>query len=456
MRMSFAGGTERDPKKLSSPQSNSVFFEGKMSIAAQARTPIPASVRPSRRKLFVIYGAALLMRFFAMWSTITSHPHNWLFSHPWEMGLLASSLLHHQGYSSPFGVPTGPTAFIAPGYPTIIAGIFAVFGIGTFASAVVIMSMHIALSLLTIWLIMHLAQTVFDQRTAVIAGAFWAVSLPLLFIPEIFWETSFSAACIIGAIILALRVRKSPTVTAWVGLGTCSALMALINPALLFSLLAILGWLAWQTRGRSQRGPLLGLLTLLLVFSPWPVRNAYRFHAFIPLRSTVGFEMWMGNRPEANGRLDESIFPMFKKQELASYMEKGEVAYVRGKSDLAWSYIRSNPAWFLQMTARRFVRFWIGTGNKDTSPTFVAHAMLTTCFGFAGLVLAWRHGRRSFAILAILPILLFPLPYYVTHAEFRYRLNIDPLMTVLAAYAVTQLAASLGSRKRAPQHAATT
>jgi len=223
--------------------------------------------------------------------------------------------------------------------------------------------------------------------------------------------------------------------------------MALINPALLFSLVAILGWLTWQTRAIGWRGPAIGLLTLLVVFSPWPIRNAYRFHAFIPLRSTVGFELWMGNRPGANGRLDESIFPMFNKQELASYVQKGEVAYVQGKSNEAWSYIRSNPGWFVQMTARRFVRFWIGTGNKDTSPTFVIHALLTTCFGFAGLALAWARGKRSFFMLAVLPILLFPVPYYVTHAEFRYRLNIDPLMTVLAAYAVTQLATYVAGRR---------
>lgn len=390
------------------------------------------------------------MRLVAMWSSITSHPGTWLFSHPWEMGLLATSLLHHQGYSSPFGVPTGPTAFIAPGYPTLIAGIFAVFGIDTFASALVIMGMHIALSLVTIWLIMHVAERVFDRHTATLAGAFWAVSLPLIFIPEIFWETSFSGGSIIGAIVFALHLRKSPNLVAWVGFGACCAVMTLINPALLFSLVAILGWLTWQTRLHSWRRPMLALVTLLLVFSPWPIRNAYRFHAFIPLRSTVGFELWMGNRPGANGRLDESIFPMFNKPELASYIAKGEVAYVQSKSDQAWAYIRSNPGWFVAMTARRVVRFWVGTGNKDTSSTFLVHGLLTTCFGFAGLAVAWRRGKRWFVLLAILPILLFPLPYYVTHAEFRYRLNIDPLMTVLAAYAVTQLAAYV-SRHRSSQ-----
>jgi hypothetical protein len=187
---------------------------------------------------------------------------------------------------------------------------------------------------------------------------------------------------------------------------------------------------------------------LLVVFSPWPIRNAYRFHAFIPLRSTVGFEMWMGNRPGANGRLNESIFPMFNKQELTSYIEKGEVAYVHEKSAEASAYIQSHPGWFVDMTARRIVRFWSGTGNADSSPVFPVHALLTTCFGFAGLVLAWRRGRRDFAALVILPLILFPVPYYLTHAEFRYRLNIDPVLSVLAAYAVTQWAMKFRTASR--------
>lgn len=420
-----------------------------MTLATQSVAPARVvAAKPSRRPVFVIYGIALLMRILAMWSNITSHPHTWLFSHPWEMGLLATSLLHHQGYSSPFGVPTGPTAFIAPGYPTLIAAIFAVFGIDSFASAVVIMSMQIGLGLFTIWLIMHVARSVFDERTALVAGAFWAVSPPLLFIPEIFWETSFSAASIIGAVALALRIRKNPTVQAWMGFGACCAVMTLINPALLFALLAIFGWLAWQARAHSWKAPVLGLLTLILVFSPWPIRNAYRFRAFIPLRSTVGFELWMGNRPGANGRLNESIFPMFNKQELASYRQKGEVAYVHEKSAAAWAYIESHRGWFANMTARRVVRFWMGTGNAETSPTFVVHALLTSCFGLAGLIFAWRRGLHGFVTLMVLPLLLFPVPYYITHAEFRYRLNIDPVLTVVAAFAVTHLAAMLRAANR--------
>ena len=409
----------------------------------------PASSRhwPSRRSLWVIFGLALLGRLMALLSVVTSHPHNWLFSHPWEMGLLANTLIHGQGYSSPFGVPTGPTAFIAPGYPTLIAGIFLVFGSDTFASAIVIMLMQIFVSLVTIWLMIHIAAEMLDRRTATVAGAFWAVSPPLFFIPAIFWESSFSECALVGIIALAIRISREPTKTAWILLGSLCGIIALINPALIFSLLAIMGWLAFQTGRVSRTAPLIGLLALALVYAPWPIRNAVRFHAFIPLRSTVGFEMWMGNRPGATGFLNESIFPMFNKQELASYLAQGEVAYTRGKSVEASAYIRANPGVFCKLTLRRIYRFWSGTGNKDSNITYAIHGLLTTIFGFAGLFLIYRNRSRAFAVLMALPLLLFPVPYYITHAEFRYRLNIDPILTILAAYAVTQLAGTWSRRK---------
>jgi hypothetical protein len=394
----------------------------------------------------MIFGAALLMRLFALRSVLTTHPWNWLYSHPWEMGLLANSLLRGQGYSSPFGGSTGPTAFIAPGYPTLIAAIFWVFGIYTHASVLVILGMQLLVSLLTIWLIMHVAREVLDSRTAILAGAFWAVSLPLLWIPTIFWETSFSACALIGMVALALHFQRKPTTAAWIVLGSFCGIVALINPALLFSLVATMGWLAYQTRRASRTTPVIGLLALALVFAAWPIRNAYRFHAFIPLRSTVGFELWMGNRPGSTGRLDESVFPMFNKQELSSYLSKGEVAYTRDKSAQAWAYIRSHPGVFLKVSLQRFFRFWTGTGNAGSSITYPFHALLTTVFGFGGLVLIYRRGKCAFAVLMVLPLLLFPIPYYITHAEFRYRLNIDPVLTVLAAYAVTQLAAAWSRR----------
>jgi 4-amino-4-deoxy-L-arabinose transferase-like glycosyltransferase len=208
-----------------------------------------------------------------------------------------------------------------------------------------------------------------------------------------------------------------------------------VNPSLLPSLLAVMGWAAWQTRKTLWYLPL-ALLVLCAVFAPWPIRNARVLHAFIPLRSTVGFELWVGNRAGASGFLDESQFPIFNRWEYDQYVAKGEVAYMRDKSALAKAYIRSHPGGFLRLSAVRFFRFWTGTGNKDGSLIFVFHAILTTSLGFTGIWRLVRAGRLSLAFLFILPLMVFPLPYYITHAEFRYRLVVDPLLTILAAYAL--------------------
>ena len=85
----------------------------------------------------------------------------------WRWGLLAKSVLAGQGQSSPFGVPTGPTTFIAPVYPLLVAAVFKVFGSDSAASGLVIQSAQVLLNLLTIALMMHVARKLLDERAAV-------------------------------------------------------------------------------------------------------------------------------------------------------------------------------------------------------------------------------------------------------------------------------------------------
>ena len=392
-----------------------------------------AALDPVRRHTLAILALALLTRLLIVWLVVERFPHGWLYSRGIESGTLAQSLLAGRGLSSPFGGSTGPTALLAPGYPAVIALVFLVFGSFTFPAAIAVMVLQVLLSAGTVLLIMMVARRCFDRRTADVAGVFWAVSLPLLWMPTIFWETCLSTLLLLGMIALALRCEEKPSRSLWAGMGGYCGLAALVNPALLLALLALLGWTAWQTRKQLRYSPLLGLLVLLLVFAPWPIRNARALGAFIPLRSTVGLELWMGNRDGATGFLDESVFPLFNPREYDQYAAEGEVAYMRDKAALARAYIRAHPAVFLRLSGIRLARFWSGTGSKDGSAVFALHALLTTCLGAVGMWRLWQRQRFGVAALFLLPLILFPLPYYITHAEFRYRLVVDPLLTILAA-----------------------
>lgn len=397
------------------------------------------SVPSTRRATVTILAVGLALRLFVLWTVIKNYPPTWLYTRGMEMGWLAKSILDGLGLSSPFGVPTGPSAFVAPGYPILVAGVFRVFGSYSFTSAVFIICVQIALNLVTIWLMMGIARKLFDPRVATLAGWVWACSLPLIWMPTIFWDTSIAICMMVGLLAWVLHLREKTTWPSWIYLGIYCALTALINPAMILVLAAMVGWLGWQRRKSQPLGLLVAALTFCIVFSPWPIRNARVFHAFIPLRTTVGFELWMGNHHGATGFLDESLFPAFNPTELEDYKTRGEVSYTEHKSELGKQYILAHPKSFLHLTALRVVRYWLGTGAKGGSPVFAVHAVLTSGFGLFGLWMLYRQRRFGLAILFGLPFALFPLPYYITHAEFRYRLALDPLLTILAAYAVVSL-----------------
>ncbi len=387
----------------------------------------------TKRALGVVLAIAAFARLLPFLSLVSRSSATWLFGRGLETGFVAHALLSHQGFASPFGGQTGPTALISPGYALLVAAVFRLFGEASTASAVVILLAQVAVGVLTVWLVMRLAERLGGSRAAMLAGCFFALWPPLLWVPTIFWDTSLTLGLMPALLLTALQLRECPTRALWLAFGVLCGCTVLINLALCLTVIAVFCWAAW-TSPASRRSALLSAILALAIYSPWPIRNAHALHAFIPLRTTVGLELWMGNRDGATGFLDESIFPLFNSEELRKYVKAGEVAYMREKFAAAGAAIRRHPETFLALSTRRVIRFWFGTGTRGGSPVYAIGATLTSVLGLAAWILLFRRGNRPVALLFALPALLFPLPYYITHAEFRYRLALDPALTALAAY----------------------
>ena len=296
----------------------------------------------------------------------------------------------------------------------------------------VILLAQAALGVLTVWLILCLASRLAGERAAMLAGGFFALWPPLLWVPTIFWDTSLTLCLLPALLLMALVLRERPSRTLWLAFGALCGLAVLVNLALSPTVAAVFCWAAWHAR-KCRGDIILAAALAVLLYAPWPLRNAAAFHAFVPLRTTVGLELWMGNREGATGFLDESIFPLYNTHELGDYVQSGEIAYMQKKSVAAFAAIRQHPRTFVALTAKRCFRFWFGTGTRGGAPLYALGATFTTLFGLAGLVTLFvRHDRKT-AILLALPLLVFPAPYYITHAEFRYRLTLEPLLVTLAA-----------------------
>ena len=362
------------------------------------------------------------------------------------MGYLAQSLLAGKGLSSPFGVPTGPTAIICPGYPVIVAVVFRAFGSYSLASATALIGINIALNTLCTWAILDLGCSLAAPRGAKWAAAIWALSPPLVWMPTIFWDTSLSVAGALGAVVFSVRWSPLKKLSHWFYFGAASGLLGLVNPALVPCLIISAGLKAVQ-ESRWWRKLLLMLCGSVLLFAPWSIRNARVFHAWIPTRTTMGLELWMGNREGADGFLDSSAFPTYNSYELMKYKQSGEVVFMQKKGSMAFAAIQAKPATFILLTLKRIMRFWMGSGSRPGVRAYVIHASITTVFGLCGLIQLLRQRSHS-AVFFCIVLLLFPLPYYITHAELRYRLVIDPLLLALTAVSVEAILSQPQRRAR--------
>jgi 4-amino-4-deoxy-L-arabinose transferase-like glycosyltransferase len=389
-----------------------------------------------------VLGLALVLRAFAAWFSL-HQPGGWFQKQGLEMSFMARSLAEGHGLSSPFGVETGPTAMFGPVYPLIVSVFFRFFGVDSQASAVGIVALQVIVNLLAIAMMMYLARMLFDKRVALTAGLIWTLSPPLWFMPTIFWDTTITVFLMAALISAAFRVVRTPEWKAWLLFGALCGAAGLFNPALvptLICLLVVMTLVCIGAVGRRVVGrAALAALVFAAVFSAWPIRNARVFHAFVPLRTAPGLDLWMGNHPGSSGFIETAGFPIYNHAELIRYEQMGEVAYTESKGRMAAEYIAAHPATFAGLTARRFLRFWLGTGSRDGSALFVAHAVFTTSFGLLGLWMLIRRRRWTMVSLFAVPLIVFPLPYYVTHAEFRFTLVLAPVLVLLAAMALVEI-----------------
>ena len=348
-----------------------------------------------------------------------------------ELGI-AKSLLSGEGFSSPFAIPTGPTAFLPPVYPVILAGIERVFGVASKPSAWLILAMQCAFSALTCSALYYLGLQCFDRKIARRAAWIWALFPYAVLLPtNIIWESSLSALLMTALVLLIARVGDSRSLAPWILIGTGFAIACLVNAAFLLLLPAFLIYLA-LSRCDRRRFVFCGAAFLACLI-PWTIRNYVTFHKAFPLRDNFGLELWIGNRDGASTGFDPNIHPAFSMSELHEYQRVGESAYMSNKTHDALEYIQRKPVVFVENTAKRVLTYWF-----VSLPALWLLIPLVSLFGLTGLGLLFYNLRASAWIFAI-PLLIYPMPYYLTHPDMRYQHPLQPLLSVLAAYLLSRV-----------------
>jgi 4-amino-4-deoxy-L-arabinose transferase-like glycosyltransferase len=365
-----------------------------------------------------------------------------------ETGNIAYSLAAGRGFSSPYWQETGPTAWLTPVYPVLVAGVFRVFGIHTPHSFFAIVFLNILFSAATCVPLFYLGKRVGGLGVASGAAWLWAIFPNAIIIPyEWVWDTSLAALLMATILWATLELADAQSLRAWCGYGLLWGFALMTNPSLGSLLPVLLGWAAYRAWRRGElraNRPLLVCAIAVLCCVPWTVRNYSEFHRFIPLRSNFPFELWLGN----NEQFDEQsqVVPAAnpERAEIRSYIHMGETAFMQDKWKKTTAFIRTHPKLEMILYGRRFVATWTGLekpieGFRDAESPLVRLVLITNTLaaigGLCGIVVLFlRRDHCAFPLVAG-PI-VYPVIYYVTHTSLRYRHPIDPVMLLLAAIAV--------------------
>ena len=366
--------------------------------------------------------------------------------HSWEPGNVAEALLAGHGFGSPFA-STQLSAVMPPVYPLLVAVFFRLFGIHTIASIFAVHAFNCLLSALASIPIFLVARRSFGERVGWWAAWGWAFSpYGIYFAAAWAWSTHLLLLCLCWLLYLAQEMEESPRLGLWAGFGLLAGFAGLTEPSVLVVIPFLLMLACWRLGHAGKRWLMPGVvasLALAATLTPWMIRNAIVFHRLIPMRDSMGLELWMGNNGYSVRWTSDQLHPLHNAAELANYNRMGELAYMDRKMQQARAFIHDHPEWYAWMCARRAVYIWTGywslshdyLAQEPMDPPNIPFATALTLLTLCGLWLAWR--ETPFEVIRYAGVLfLFPLIYYFSHPEPYHLRPLDPLMVILGCQAV--------------------
>jgi hypothetical protein len=375
-----------------------------------------------------------------------------------ETGNIAYSLAAGHGFSSPYWQETGPTAWLTPVYPALVAVIFKIFGIHTAHSFFAIVFLNILFSAATCVPLFYIGKRVGGLGVGSGVAWLWATFPNAVIIPyEWVWDTSLTALLMATILWATLELAETQSIGAWCGYGLLWGFALMTNPSLGSVLPVLLGWdvyRTWQQGSLQLSRPLLACGIAVLCCMPWTARNYLAFHRFIPLRSNFAFELWLGNNEQFD--VQSQIVPAADPErfEIRKYVHMGETAFMQDKWQRATAFIKTHPGLEIILFERRFVATWTGMekpieGFRDADSPLVRLVLISNTLAAIGAlcgIVALLQSRNIYAFPLAGVVIVYPLIYYVTHASLRYRHPIDPVMLLLAVIAV----AAVFQKRRGP------
>ncbi len=339
-----------------------------------------------------------------------------------------------------------PTAYWGVGYPLILAPFYIVFGADIFVAQCV----NLLLICCTTFITYLIGKKLFNCCVARLA------TLILALLPsQIFYAllpTAEIPLVLFTLLIIYLSLQQYSirnTIISGLLFGFANHCRSVI-----FFYPTVLAFTRFL-RDRNYKSALKYFALLLiigeLVLLPWQLRNYHHFDSFVFSTTNPGFNVLMGNNPNASGGVlwPQTFIPADVRTQILTLNEaqKDKLLFKLGVE-----YILSNPSHAVILAAKKLIHLYYKDSKCITYslqatyediPSTVLLAMIiitegyyyALCLSFliAFTIMIKREGLSNRALLILSTVLYFTLIYLPFTAEGRYHMPLMPLFAIVVA-----------------------
>jgi len=368
-----------------------------------------------RKYLIFIFILALILRI----TYVLFFPQLEVHSDALQYDTIGWNLVSGNGFSLGPGVPTPERP---PVYPFFISFIYLLFGHSYLAVRLV----QAAIGALTCLVIYWIGKEIFDERVGRVTSLVVALYPVLIgYTGLLLTETLFTFLLSIAILFLVKAVRNRSSKLYAIS-GALLAIATLCRSTMIlfpfFLLIAV--WIVYGSNFRAIVHFSIVLIMMIVLITPWTIRNYYRFDSLLPVATGGGQTLWVGTYVAWEGKYQGAdTEPLRSMREEYSPIELDKRLFKEGLNN-----IKDNPITYFVMSIRKFPRYWVTSHSsvfgidkpnswylreRQYFPLFVKFCLLSLhtlllILGFIGALLV-RRQWKSF----IIPLLL--ICYFTGH-----------------------------------------
>lgn len=399
-----------------------------------------AGARRSWRPWIVVLASALLIRTAIV--ALTPRVIEWPDGREYEA--VARSLVEQGTY--------GEQTLRPPGYPTLIAAVYAVFGPSLMALRLV----EALLGTAAVGVVGAVGVSLFGPTAGLIAAGLMTLHPVLAFLPATQYSENTLVLVLALAFAAAFAAWRRGGRWPWSAAGILFGLAALIRPNTVVLLPGLaLGLVpALRRAGRGWIGPaLVAVAALALTVAPWVVRS-HRVHGkWFFVATGGGRQFWLGNNARTTG--DTRAPALWNAAELESLralpdeIERERWFYREGMRAVQAEPGRAARLYLVRLG--NLFALWPETHSRTAYVGVWSRAAqgLASAVIFAGVVLALLRRRSDPAVWPLVGAVVgFALVNAVFFTVLRYRMAFEPCLLWLAGagWASLDRVAALGRR----------